>query len=224
MIDALLSLIAPHRCCSCGTVGAILCESCKINILDDPYEGCVLCQKPCGRTGLCSKCKHRLPCEQIWCVGERQGALKGLLDAYKFSSSRVAALPLASLLDVCLPLIPPGVAVVAIPTTAKTRRVRGFDHMGLIVAALAKQRGLTVCRPLERASSHTMHFLSRKERLRLGPSLFRLSGTPMPKEVLLVDDIVTTGTTLKAAATLLKQAGAKKIYIAVIARQPEIKK
>jgi predicted amidophosphoribosyltransferase len=43
----------------------------------------------------------------------------------------------------------------------------------------------------------------------------------MPDTVLLLDDIVTTGTTLSAAVALLKRAGARRVYVAVLARQPE---
>ena len=78
-----------------------------------------------------------------------------------------------------------------------------------------------MARPLKRTSSATLHFLSRDERVALGPFLFGLSYGTAPEQVLLIDDILTTGTTLAAATKLLKQAGAKRVYIAVVARQPE---
>lgn len=221
MIDKLLNVILPHRCCSCGEIGALLCESCKIHILEEPFLGCILCGCPCGRTGLCQKCAQVLPCEQAWCVGERSGALKKLLDAYKFSSSRSGAKEIVSLLDDVLPVLPTEMVVVGVPTVSSTVRIRGFDHVGLIVRGLATKRGLNIARPLVRLSSATLHFLSRKQRLKLESSLFGLSGEGIPSDILLIDDIVTTGTTLRASVKLLKSAGVKRVYVAVVARQPE---
>ena len=197
-----------------------MCESCKNDIVDEPFSGCVLCHRPCGEKGLCLACARRLPCEQAWCVGERSGVLKALLDSYKFSGSRAGALVCAEMLDNLLPALPADIAIVGVPTSPTTLRVRGFDHVGRIVRLLAKRRRLVVARPLKRASSMTLHFLSRDERVALGPSLFGLSGGTSPEQVLLIDDILTTGTTIGAATKLLRKAGVKHVYVAVVARQP----
>jgi predicted amidophosphoribosyltransferase len=93
--------------------------------------------------------------------------------------------------------------------------------MALIARALASRRGLQIATPLLRASSATLHFLPRAERIRLGPTLFRLSREQVPEKILLLDDIVTTGTTIAAAAKLLREGGAKQVHVAVIARQLE---
>lgn len=220
MIDTVLSLIAPHRCSSCGEVGAVLCESCKHDIISDSFSGCVLCTRPCGEGGLCGQCARGTNIIQAWCVAERRGGLKTLLDSYKFESKRGASGVCAELLHETLPILPESVAVVSIPSAVATVRARGFDHMGKIADEFARRRGLTRAWPLERISSETLHFLSAKERSRLGPTLFSLSGRAVPRHVLLLDDIVTTGTTLRAAVRLIHDAGAERIYVAAVARQP----
>ncbi len=221
MIDSLFNVFAPHRCSSCGQIGVILCEGCKNNIINESFSWCLFCQKPCGDSGICAVCQQNSPFEQAWCVGERTGALKGLLDGYKFQSQRAGARILAELLDSLLPILPPDTTLVGVPTSRHTVRVRGFDHVGLVVRELARLRGLEVAAPLRRESSATLHFLPLKERKKLGPSLFSLSAESVPATVLLVDDILTTGTTLHAAGSLLKRAGVKHLYVAVVARQPE---
>lgn len=220
MIDTILSLLAPHRCSSCGEIGAVLCESCKNDIISDSFSGCVLCTRPCGKRGLCERCAHRANITQAWCVAERRDGLKTMLDAYKFESKRGASVMCAELLDKALPVLPEGIAVVSIPSASATVRARGFDHMGRIADEFARRRGLKRAWPLERASAVTLHFLSAKERRKLGTTLFSLSGKAAPDQVLLLDDIVTTGTTLRAASQLLHDAGARNIYVAAIARQP----
>ena len=222
MIERILSIFAPHRCCSCGTNGAILCESCKEYIEVERFEGCVVCRKPNRGGGICSGCKKTLPVYQAWCVGDRKDGLKQLLDAYKFKNKRAGASLLADLLGEIVPILPPEVVLMSVPTLPATVRVRGFDHTGLIVQYFAKRGGLKVVRLLERKSQATLHFMGRIERQKLGPGLFSLRhGVVVPKHVLLVDDILTTGTTARAAANLLLKSGAERVDLAIIARQPE---
>ncbi len=220
MIDYIFDTLAPHYCSACGQNGVILCNSCEENIINEPYESCLRCARPCSNRGLCKACVRLLPFDQVWAVGERRIELKALLDGYKFRSERAAAPTMARLLDRTLPLLPTEVTVVGIPTSARTMRVRGFDHVGLIVKEFAKLRGLSVATPLVRENMATLHFLGLTERQTLAPTLFSLRPGSVPKTVLLVDDILTTGTTLGVAASLLRQAGVEQLYGVVIARQP----
>jgi len=219
MIDTLLSLVAPHRCSSCGEIGSVLCESCKHNIVSEMFSGCLLCAQPCGSRGVCGACAKATAVKQAWCVGERDGALKVLLDEYKFDSKREASRVCASLLDTVIPVLPDDIAVISIPSAPNAVRARGFDHMGRIAEEFAKARSLKRIVLLERASSATLHLLPARERVKLSSSLFRLTGQPVPRRVLLLDDIVTTGTTMRAAAQLLRGAGAEELYLASLARQ-----
>lgn len=219
MIDTLLSLVAPHRCSSCGEIGSVLCESCKHNIVSEMFSGCLLCAQPCGSRGVCGTCAKTTAVKQAWCVGERDGALKALLDEYKFDSKREASRVCASLLDTVIPVLPDDIAVISIPSAPNAVRARGFDHMGRIAEEFAKARSLKRIVLLERASSATLHLLPARERAKLSSSLFRLNGQPVPRRILLLDDIVTTGTTMRAAAQLLRGAGAEELYLASLARQ-----
>lgn len=219
MLDCLVGTVAPHPCSSCGATGAILCESCKYNIMCEGWSACALCEKPCGKRGLCAQCYKKSPFEQFWVVGRRHDDLGKLIDEYKFGSKREAVKPLVCLLDEVLPVLDNDVFVVGVPTHSHGVRVRGFDHIGLIVRNLADSRGLDLSAPLERSLRAELHLLGLEDRLRLKDSLFVLSGAKVPKRVLLVDDVVTTGTTMLAAAGLLKAAGAEQIYGAAIARQ-----
>lgn len=221
MIERLLDLVSPHRCSVCGENGKILCDSCKYDIVNESYEGCLVCHVPCGPRGICETCRRHLPIDQAWCVGERTEGLKRLIDDYKFKSQRAGSAALAEVLDEVLPVLPTGVVLMPIPTSPSTIRVRGFDHMKLIADQFAKERRLEVGQFLERATKATLHFLGKSERERLGPTLFALKlDAVVPEHVLIFDDIVTTGTTLRAAVGLLKKAGVKRVDVAVIARQP----
>lgn len=221
MIDTLLGLIAPHSCSSCGHVGAILCDSCVYNIVSEPFCGCLLCLHPCGDRGACPSCARAVHVEQAWCVGVRSGALKKLLDQYKFSASRAASGACFKLLDATIPQLPAKVVVVPVPSSPHSVRQRGFGHVERFARQFAKRRGLAYAEPLQRASNVTLHFLSKKERALHADGLFQLSGETVPDTVLLLDDIVTTGTTLRTALRELRRAGAKYLYVAAVAHQPQ---
>ena len=218
MLDLLLAIVAPHSCCGCGYHGSILCDNCKYDIISEPFPSCVKCLKPTFAANLCNRCKRHSNFEATWVVGPRKGAVRAILDEYKFSSSRNAARPLADLLDERLPILKGYVTVVPVPTSPRHRRVRGFDHTHLIARGLAKRRSYGYQQLLEKHSDSTQHFLNRSQRLEYA-HVGLLVRRPVPETVLLIDDIYTTGATMDACAQLLRSNGAKTVYGAVIARQ-----
>lgn len=219
MIDYLLSYIAPHLCCGCGKLGVQLCDSCKYNIISEHFATCLMCGRLAGNNGTCFAC--RVPYERSWCVGERSGELYTLLNQYKFYNARAAYRPLAQLLHETVDHLPESVIVVPVPTIASHIRQRGYDHMWLVARHFARLRNLTLSPCLQRAATTRQLGASRSIRERQAQVAFKvtqkLSGTA---PYLLVDDVVTTGATLKYATRQLHRAGAKKVWVAVIARQP----
>lgn len=114
---------------------------------------------------------------------------------------------------------PSGIDVVSwAPTTTARRRQRGFDQGRLLALAVARRLRLPCRRTLRRRRGPPQTGRSRAERL-AGP-VFVVARTPVPPRVLLVDDVVTTGATLSAAAGQLRQAGADQVRAVVAARRP----
>lgn len=218
MIDNLLSTIASHLCCNCRKVGTLLCQHCKKDILDEPFFNCLACGRLAGELGVCSDCK--VPYERAWCVAERSDAVERLIDAYKFEYTIAAARSLAELLDGCLPQLPEGAIVVPIPTIPSHTRQRGYDHMKLVCRYFARRRGLVMQELLVRQHNHAQRGATRSQRLRQAESAFGCRANLNPDAIyLVVDDIVTTGATLYFGAKALKEAGAKNVWAAAIARQ-----
>ena len=104
------------------------------------------------------------------------------------------------------------------PTTRARRRQRGFDHGQVLAMGVAQRLGLPCRRLLGRRDGPPQTGRSRAQRLR-GPA-FTLARAPGPARVLLVDDVVTTGATLSAAARHLRAAGAEEVRAVVAARRP----
>ncbi len=219
MFDSLLKIAAPHHCYGCDKIGGILCGNCKYDIISEPYTSCIVCARPSPIKGICSTC--RAPYAQAWCVGEREGVLKRLIDDFKFSHVRAAADALVDILDESLPELPDGTIVVSVPTIMPHIRRRGYDHAALLAKKFAKRRQQSYRKVLGRATNTVQHGASRADRVRQAAEAFcvneRLHGLPA---VLLVDDIVTTGESLGNAAKLLREAGAGTVFVGVVAKQP----
>jgi ComF family protein len=219
-IDNILSLFSPHICKGCGQTGAGLCESCFFDIISEKYGHCLVCGAVTNR-GLCRQCAAKTPFDRVFVVGERRGVLKHLVGDYKYNSERGNTGIMVRLLDETLPILPDNCLVVPIPTIAPHIRRRGFGHTELVGKGLAKLRHLEYDgKLLQRANNSVQHGLTVAERRQQAKHTFRLGRNHhIPGEILLFDDIYTTGATITAAAKLLKNAGVKTINLAIIARQ-----
>ena len=220
MIDRVLDLVAPHICCSCGRENAILCENCYFDIIDEPYARCVGCLQPAGNTNICSGCRGTLGATDAWVVSERSGAVKELIDKYKFERVRSAADVISHLLHDRLPLLQRETIVCYIPDVPAHRRQRGYDHMQRVAVLFAKERGLKMLPLLSRRTFHSQRGLPRKQRLEIQKDAFIVPSLPSGRPVLLLDDIYTTGGTISAGVQALLAAGVSEVYCGIVARQP----
>lgn len=218
IVEQVLRVIAPHPCCGCGKLGTVLCDDCKYDIIYEPFAGCILCGRP-QSDGICNE--HNSPIERAFTVSQRSGVLEDVINKFKFQHVKAAASPLADLFNEHLPILPAGVCIVPIPTVRSHIRQRGYDQVELMVQRLAAVRGLPVLRILQRATRTTQHTVGRVERKQQALEAFTFDAAQAVrgKIVLLIDDIVTTGATLEAAAKVLSDAGAR-IWVATLAYQP----
>lgn len=218
MLDNLLSYIAPHYCCGCGKIGSLICANCKYNITYEPNVICVACKKPTVGYWLCNTCK--MPYERIWVVGERTGILQRLIGLYKFERTRSAFRVLGDLILDTIPELPINTVIVPIPTIPTHIRQRGYDHMLLIAKYLALRRKLEYSNIIQRKTNSVQRGANAKKRKIQAMNAFIINEKiDTNKTYLLIDDVFTTGATIKYASLALRNAGAKHIWVAIIARQ-----
>lgn len=211
-------LLAPHLCISCGDIGAILCGSCIYDIIESPFSYCIVCRKPTGGRALCGSCHE--PYERAWCVGEHTDALKTLVAEFKFERAASAAWTLADLLDKTIDVLPSDVTVTSIPTHPAHVRRRGYDHAGLVALEVARRRGLEYRRLLRRQAQVEQRGADRATRAAQAKRAFSARTDNLRGTVLLIDDVFTTGATVRNGAAVLKKAGAEHVWVAVVACQP----
>jgi ComF family protein len=117
------------------------------------------------------------------------------------------------------PVVRPIDVVAWVPTTTARKRERGFDQGRLLAVAVARRLVLPCRGLLRRRPGPPQTGRSRLQRLN-GPAFEVLARRPVPGHVLLVDDVVTTGATLAAAARCLREAGAAEVSAVAAGRTP----
>lgn len=201
-------------------MGTLLCDNCKYDIVSEPYMACVACGgSVAGRNGLCGGCV--LFYARAWSAAPRQDNLQRLIGNYKFTNARSAYVPLTELLDSRLPQLPENVRVVPVPTIASHIRQRGYDHTLLIAKRFAKSRKLALDTSLRRRTNTMQRGVGARKRTEQAKRAFVCDKQLDPEAIyLIIDDVITTGATVKYAAKTLIDAGASTVWVASVSRQP----
>ncbi len=229
MFDKILSFLFPSPCVVCQKPAGrnrFVCNSCKEHLtLLKPGAFCKTCLAPLpSGAELCGKCLSNSPAygQLVACVSY-QGILRNSLHRYKFGGRSDLHTSFAMMM--CAQLLSFGCTdfdvVVPTPLSNERLRERGFNQAELIAKDIAKQfhapcvsNALKKCRDTERQSELDMHQRDRNVR-----RAFALSSPDAVrgKKVLLVDDIFTTGATMREAAKTLS-AVSKSVTACVLAK------
>jgi ComF family protein len=227
IVDPLLAVVFPARCPACARLlrsprKGPLCEGCWAAL---PRHDAPLC--PCGAAGArCARCRRGLnPIRQGASLGPYQGSLRLLVHALKFHGKRAVAGRLAeALLETAAAhaVLAPGCVVVPVPLHPRRLRARGFNQSELLARELARRssRRLVCGALVRRADTPPQTGLSasaRRANLRDAFAV-RRRGTLAGRAVVLVDDVFTTGSTARACARALRQAGVTEVRLLTAAR------
>jgi ComF family protein len=216
-------LLLPPRCVVCGEAGSAgldLCEHCRAGL---PWnaDGCRRCALPLGEAGQCPRCLHApLPFECAQVAFRYGFPLDRLLPRFKFHGDLAAGRVLADVWCHRVPASRPH-ALVPVPLHRARLRERGYDQ----ALELARRVARACDVPVLADAVHRVRATARQSELAAGArrrnvrGAFAVTGT-LPIHVALVDDVMTTGATLRAVATALRRAGVGRIEVWVLARAP----
>ncbi|MBR3115773.1 ComF family protein [Candidatus Saccharibacteria bacterium] len=213
----LLDLLTPHSCRGCGQIGCILCDRCKKHIISTHQSLCPNCKSP-THFGKCLNCPDLPP---VYIIGERTGLLSDIVHDYKYHSIRALAHPLAELMHTFLPQPDTPSVTVPLPTIDRHIRARGFDHTKLIAKHLAKLQGphCTTQSLLIRTKNTTQVGTNRTTRINQAADAYAIAPhTTIDNHTtyILLDDVWTTGASMRACIEKLRHAGAQRITIALL--------
>ena len=184
-----------------------------------------MCRQPLSGAdhGICTTCLQSLNpvCDgNILHFGAYGGKLERAIHALKFADTRVAAEPLGKHLAQAVRQIKWQTdAIIPIPLHSTRIRQRGYNQAALLGRVVALELAVPFLPALTRVRATKQQArLSKTERLKNLEGAFAVSESVAGLEVLLVDDVFTTGTTLTEANIALIEAGAKRVRLAVLAR------
>ncbi|MGF1699841.1 ComF family protein [Photobacterium makurazakiensis] len=211
------TLLTPPYCQLCRLPipngGKLWCHHCRQRFQQTPY-----CQR-CGSNTLtmtphCGRCLTKPPPWQHFVrLGEYQFPLRTLVHQLKFERKFWLAQPLGHLLAAQIQT--PAPVVIPVPLHPLRRLYRSFNQSTLLADAIAEKTHSNCLPQAIRRKLYTQpqHQLSRQQRQRNLHGAFILKEQSLPNHVAIVDDVVTTGSTVAAIATLLQQNGVEQIDI-----------
>ncbi len=228
----LLDVLFPKRCMGCKTFGAYLCVSCKTSLKFHDSFICPVCTLS-SIDGLTHPgCRGRYTLDGLRAMHAYKGPIRLLLQRFKYSpwltdvgqtigSLAINALEKDHLFQSYLAKKP---VVVPIPLHWTKKYLRGYNQSELLGKMFAQHFHLPFALLIKRKKKTQAQFgLGREERIENVSGAFSLSSeittlSTRYSNILLVDDVWTTGATMRVCANVLKRAGAKSVWALTIAR------
>ena len=218
IMDSIIGLVAPHNCLGCGTEGRLLCSKCRL-YLKPLHPACFRCSAPTMNYQTCPTCFEATGLQSAYRAALYNGPAKQLIWHLKFNGSQAAAREIAQQLTELYEATK-DISIVPLPTATSRVRQRGYDQAVLLAKAYAKTTGAAYLPCLARTGQQHQRGASRQQRLRQLQKAYRLKYgySVAGNRVILVDDVITTGASLQAAAQTLLAAGATQVDAIVFAQ------
>jgi ComF family protein len=220
-----LDLLFPQRCVGCGKEGDFICRACRQSLLPIIPPICPKCGRPQPDGTLCPGCADwQAEIDGIRSPFIFDGVMRQAIHELKYRNLRALAVPLARLLHDYLANNPvPGEILVPVPLHRKRLRERGYNQSSLLARELGKLTNLPVvedCLVRQQHAPPQARTASVNERQSNVAGAFTCyDGRLRDKQVLLLDDVATSGATLNACAGAIKSAGAASVWGLVMAKE-----
>ncbi|MDR0442396.1 MAG: ComF family protein [Treponema sp.] len=192
------------------------CLPCRV--YPETLERCNLCGKPLiSEKGRCLSCRdneEEHSWDRLWALFPYTGKYCKLLSEYKFGKNLAIGNFLAELVSEIIASDPVLHDAVIVPVPPRPGKIKdtGWDQVDYLVKRLGKNNPeREICRCLKRKRSKIQKKLKRDERRENLQGRIYCRGTP-PQTALVIDDVITTGSTLEVCAAALKAGGTEKVY------------
>ncbi len=213
----------PHGCLLCGAVSGAhpLCSGCDAGLPWHAQPHCPQCAIPTPNGQVCGDCLRHPPAfDRTHAALAYAFPLDRLIPRLKYHGELAIAPALGQCLTRAVGHAPRPDRLIPMPLHPQRIRERGFNHAGEIARVVARQLGL----PLDTASCRRIRDtppqmgLKHDARRRNVRGAFACDGNVQGLHIAVVDDVMTTGTSLDELAATLKRAGAREVSCWVAAR------
>ena len=213
----------PPTCGGCNTLGVRWCTKCKQATRHIQAPFCGQCGQHVPISGLCARCRElssQLVAIRSWVVFD--GPVRQAIHRIKYNRDLALAGIFANYLgSYFLNQLNWSVEmIVPVPLSSQRKKSRGYNQAALLAKPLSRELDLpytnqALKRVCETRSQVGLSLIERRINV---ADVFRAFPIVMNKNILIVDDVATSGSTLEACANALKQAGAKAVYGLTLAR------
>lgn len=225
LLDGVLSLLFPPRCEICRTLQEpVICARCRgeFDAIAAPHcQQCGLPFDPLAKTAShCPECREEPPpFDAARAAGIYGGALRHAIHAFKYAGGRALAVPLAAF--IAEQVTPPFEidCLCPVPLHPARERMRGFNQSRFLADELGGHWTLPVEGLLARIQNTPpqMQLPAEKRRGNVRGA-FAVTGPVAGRAIGLVDDVFTTGSTLRECSRELKRGGAGRVLVLTVAR------
>ena len=223
--QAILEFVFPSRCVACGADSAFLCDDCAASLVQAKPPRCSGCWRPLPSGDRCTDCRAGgSTLDGLRAAYVYGGVAREAVQSLKYRGITALAAPMAGRLanaardyDLAVDVIVP------VPLAGLRERTRGYNQAAVLAQALGRELRLPVRTHALARSRNTppqARSSDAQERRRNVAGAFRARPSEIAQQrVLLVDDVTTTGATLSACATALKEGGARSVWGLAFARE-----
>lgn len=226
-----VDLFFPKSCVGCGKTGTYFCPKCTGLILQAELV-CPICANPSVGGVTHSICQSKFGLDGLWSLGLYRSSLKSAIQKLKYKWIKELAQSLNSIIfdrwQMSSPFLasqikkdPKSWVVTSIPLHWQRQNWRGFNQAQLLGKLLAQSLGLEYIETLKKikATKPQVSLSKDKRGQNLKNAFALIDKDKLPaKNYLLVDDVWTTGSTIKECCSLLKESGAKNVWGFTLAR------
>ncbi|GIW21761.1 MAG: hypothetical protein KatS3mg068_0768 [Candidatus Sericytochromatia bacterium] len=219
-----LDFLYKKKCISCNRIqNNLLCKPCESLIQTLEYK-CSKCQFILN-SNVCNHCNNNeIYFEKLFCIGVYSGLLKTLIYEYKYNKNKDLSIIFSNLIEKNINIKDKVDIITSIPIHKEKMKSRGFNQSELLAKEIAYKKRWKYLNILDRIKNTKAQFSlnldERKENLK-NAFIINSKINLKNKNIVIVDDIYTTGTTIKEACKLLKNNCVNKIFVIVIARAIE---